>query len=61
MSEILLVLEAFVESQEDIKTILLGKRKEFSILFACKSYLWDGRTIMASQAVLEFSWYALVK
>jgi hypothetical protein len=56
-----LIPEAFVEGQEDFKTILLGKRQEFSVFLARKSYLWNGRTIMASQAILKLSRDALVE
>jgi hypothetical protein len=54
MTETLLVLDAFVESQEDVKTLLLGKSQEFTILLARKSCLWNRRTSLPINLFLNF-------
>jgi hypothetical protein len=57
----LLILQATIERQENLKTCFLSKREQFSILLARKVLVRDRAAVMTGQPVPEFSGDALVE
>lgn len=59
--EILLILDALLHSQKDVKPETLREGEHFSVLPTRKAHLGCGSAIVASQAVLELPRDALVE
>lgn len=58
--EVLLV-DASVKRQEDLKARLLRQKQEFAVLLPCPTCFRDGVAFMSRQMVFEFSWKTLIQ
>jgi hypothetical protein len=59
--EVLFVLQTAIDGDEDLKTALFGEVKQVAVFPASKTFFCHGAALVFGEAVLEFSWKALVK